>query len=188
MTTAAQHGADFHIAILPDSQRAVTQGRDRRADDHQRSISLSRDCIRIDRRLQGIAMRVAVPVNAYRGVALSLRPDAEGILSYQLDLLHADDDLSVTLDSAADDRDILADWRLWSRFFRLPALVEREAGRIETADATLGALMLGDRDPARRPSRSRFKRRPLFLQRRKTGVATAMPLVHSAEREIIARD
>lgn len=160
---------------------------DRRADNQERCVSLSREVVRIDRSLQGIAMRVAVPVHAYRGVALSLLSDAAGGLSYRLDLVHADDDLSVTLDQAADDRDILADWRLWSRFFRLPALVEREAGLIEAADARFGGLVLGEAAATRRAPRGRSQRRPMFLKRRKTGRAALASVNHAGEAEIIAR-
>ena len=169
-------------ALKQDTLRAS----DRRADNQQRSVSLSREVVRIDRRLQGIAMRVAVPVRAYRGVALSLLPDAAGGLSYRLDLLHADDDLSVTLDQAPDDRDILADWRLWSRFFGLPALVERETGLVEAADARLGGVVL-NAAAARRAPRGRLRRRPMFLKRRKSGIAALASVTHAGEAEIIAR-
>ena len=160
---------------------------DRRADGYARTVSLSRDCIRIDRRLSGIAMRVAVPVRAYRGVTLSLLPDAAGVLRYQLHLLHRDDDLSVLLGCAGTDLDIVADWRLWSRFFRLPALVERQDGRVEEADATLGGLPVGRDVSARRRSRLRSKHRPAFLARRKAGDLALTVTVHAGEREIIAR-
>lgn len=160
---------------------------DRRADGHRRMISLSRELVRIDRRIEGIAMRVAVPVNAYRGVALSLLADQEGALQYQLHLLHRDEDLSVILDCAGDDADILADWRLWSRFFRLPALVERRAGLVEPADLTLGGLLVGPAGPSRRAPRFRSKRRPSFLARRKAGNDRLSALCHIGEREIIAR-
>jgi hypothetical protein len=161
---------------------------DPRADGQLRSVSLTRDIVRIDRRLHGIAMRVAVPVRDYRGVALALRPDPSGALSYQLHLLHRDAELSVALDEAVDDQDILADWRLWSRFFRLPALVERQTGVIEEADLTLGALLLGATPNPRRASRSVSKRRPRFLKRRKTGVLQGSVPVHAGEWEMIARD
>ena len=184
MTIAAIKGADRNAAL--SGMDGVTQAGDRRADGQRRLIEVTRDCVRIDRRLQGIAMRVAVPVQAYRGVALSLRPEADGSLTYQLDLLHKDEDLSVTLDFAEDDRDIVADWRLWSRFFRLPALVERQVGVIEEADATLGGLSLGGATPLRRAPRTRSKRRPMFLKRRKVGVTPVTPVVF-AGREIIAR-
>lgn len=164
-----------------------TPAADRRADGHHRMVSLSRDTVRIDRRIDGIAMRVAVPVSAYRGVALSLIADGAGALHYQLHLLHRDQDLSVILDCAGDDADILADWRLWSRFFRLPALVERRAGLVEQADLTLGGLLVGPAGPSRRAPRFRSKRRPSFLARRKAGNDRLSALCHLGEREIIAR-
>lgn len=160
---------------------------DRRADGQQRMVALSRDTVRIDRRIEGIAMRVAVPVRAYRGVALSLTADRAGALHYQLHLLHRDQDLSVMLECAGDDADILADWRLWSRFFRLPALVERRAGLVEHADLTLGGLLIGPTGPSRRAPRFRSKRRPSFLARRKAGNGGLSALCHLGEREIIAR-
>ena len=160
---------------------------DRRADGQQRMVALSRDTVRIDRRVEGIAMRVAVPVSAYRGVALSLTTDRAGTVHYELHLLHRDEDLSVMLDCAGDDADILADWRLWSRFFRLPALVERHAGLVEEADLTLGGLLIGPAGPSRRAPRFRSKRRPSFLARRRSGDDRLSSLCHIGEREIIAR-
>ncbi len=169
----------------PMPSRLPVQAPDRRADGHARSVSLSRDTVRIDRTVRGIAMRVAVPVSAYEGVALTLDADAHGALAYRLQLIHADRDLSVALEEAPDDHDIVADWRLWSRFFRLPALVERQPGAIEQAEPALGALLLGRATPDRRVKRS--KRRPRFLQRRKMGRLGETPEVHAGEREIIAR-
>ncbi len=166
---------------IPTAQTA-----DRRADNHARSVSLSRDTVRIDRTVRGIAMRVAVPVRSYQGVALTLAPDASGTLAYRLHLVHADRDLSVALDEAPDDHDIVADWRLWSRFFRLPALVERRSGSIERADPALGDLLLG-RGAADRRARGVGKRRPRFLARRKPGRPAGEGSVHAGEREIIAR-
>lgn len=187
--TAATSGPLIVKPRLPaPSGMAVAPAADRRADGHARTVSLSRDCIRIDRSLAGIAMRVAVPVRAYRGVTLSLLPDDTGGLRYQLHLLHRDHDLSVLLDCAGTDADILADWRLWSRFFRLPALVERQDGLVEEADATLGGLPIGRRSSVRRSSRSRSKRRPAFLARRKAGDAALTTIRHDGEREMIARD
>lgn len=190
----AHQSAAFRPAILPAATREAPPAGivfapaiDRRADGQQRMVSLSRDIVRIDRRIEGIAMRVAVPVSAYRGVALSLTGDRAGALHYELHLLHRDQDLSVMLDCAGDDADILADWRLWSRFFRLPALVERRAGQVEEADLTLGGLLIGGAGPSRRAPRFRSKRRPSFLARRKTGNDRLSALCHIGEREIIAR-
>lgn len=181
-------GAALHPATPPAPARpGFAPAIDRRADGHQRTVSLSRDIVRIDRRIEGIAMRVAVPVSAYRGVALSLMGDQTGALFYQLHLLHRDQDLSVILDCAGDDANILADWRLWSRFFRLPALVERRAGLVEDADFTLGGLLVGPAGPSRRAPRFRSKRRPSFLSRRKAGDDRLAALCHVGEQEIIAR-
>ena len=170
------------------SGSSLTPASDRRADGLQRTVSLSRECVRIDRRVEGIAMRVAVPVTAYRGVALTLDADAAGALHYGLHLLHRDADLSVTLDRASDDADIVADWRLWSRFFRLPALVERQAGLIEEADLNLGGLAIGTAAPTRRAPRFRPKRRPAFLARRKVGDDGLRAFSHAGETELVARD
>jgi Family of unknown function (DUF6101) len=167
--------------------RLPPEGQDGRADGHVRSVSLTRDMVRIDRSVQGIAMRVAVPVRAYRGVALSLQPGFDGTVSYKLQLVHDDRDLSVALDEAEDDRDILADWQLWTRFFRLPALVERRAGLIEAADPALGPVLLGQGSAARRQPRSALKHRPRFLRRRKAGVVNESAPIHAGERELIAR-
>ena len=170
--------------VHPMPARVPAQAPDRRADGYARSVTLSRDTIRIDRTVRGVAMRVAVPVRAYEGVALTLDADADGGLAYRLQLVHADRDLSVALEEAPDDHDILADWRLWSRFFRLPALVERRPGAMEHADPSLGDLLLGPGATDRRVRRG--KRRPRFLQRRKQGRPGGM-VVHAGEREIVAR-
>lgn len=191
----AHHDAALQPSVLAASLRPATPAGsvfapaiDRRADGQQRMVALSRDIVRIDRRIEGIAMRVAVPVSAYRGVALSLTADRGGVSHYALHLLHKDEDLSVMLDCAGHDADILADWRLWSRFFRLPALVERRAGLVEEADLTLGGLLIGPAGPSRRAPRFRSKRRPSFLARRKAGNDRLSALCHVGEREMIARD
>lgn len=172
--------------VAPAARPLRAQHADRRADGNVRSVSLSRETVRIDRSLKGIAMRLTVPVQAYRGVALTLRPDQDGTPCYRLHLLHRDRDLSVDLDAAHDEADIVADWRLWSRFFGLPALVERELGRLEDADTVLGALLLGRSETGRRGPR-RSTRRSRFAARRKAGVVAATATVHADEREIIAR-
>ena len=135
-------GAALRTAMPAGAGRIPPQT-DARADGQVRSVCLGRDVIRIDRRVGGVAMRVAVPVRSYRGVTLGLRCGPEGALCYTLNLIHGDRELSVVLDEAGDDRDIVADWRLWSRFFRLPALVERQAGTVEEAEISLGGLPLG---------------------------------------------
>lgn len=175
------------VAMPSGAGRVPPQKPDLRADGQLRSVCLSRDVVRIDRRVAGMAMRVAVPVRSYQGVALGLRSGPGGALCYTLNLIHGDRDLSVVLDEAGDDHDIVADWRLWSRFFRLPALVERQAGAVEEADLSLGAVLLGEGCVDRRGARAHSKHRPRFLRRRKMGVMPAAPMVHPRETEMIAR-
>ena len=184
--TSMQTNGPGRPTLAGEPSRPIPLQSDIRADNHIRSVFLTREMIRIDRHLQGIAMRLAVPVSAYRGVSLSLQRGQGNELSYQLHLVHNDGELSVALDEAADDRDILADWRLWTRFFGLPALVERQQGQIEPADLALGALLLGGGLPDRRTSRSGRTRRPRFLRRRKVGQAEAGSTIVEG-RELIAR-
>lgn len=159
-----------------------TTAPDLRADRGRRDIEISTERVTIRRRLHGIDMRLSLGMSAYRGVALCLRPGQAERLVYQVRLIHRDHDLSVLLDEAPDDRDIIADWRLWARVLGRPALVEREVGRFEpaTADQVSGSCHAVPR--RKRP----LKRRPRFLTRRRIGQLPAEQ-VHYAEREIIAR-
>ena len=106
---------------------------DSRADRGRREIAVSTNRVTIRRRLHGIDMRLSLAITSYRGVALCLRPAANGALVFQVRLIHGDHDLSVVLEEAPDDRNIVADWRLWARVLNLPALVERELGRFDSA-------------------------------------------------------
>jgi hypothetical protein len=157
---------------------------DLRADRGRREVEVSAERVTIRRRLKGIDMRLSLAVSSYRGVALCLRPAQDGRLAYQVRLIHRDSDLSVLLDEAADDTDIIADWRLWARVLGRPALVEREIGQFELVSADPEAV---ERSGAltRRPRP--VKRRPRFLARRKAGRWPIQPTVHACEREIVAR-
>ena len=101
-------------------------------------------------------------------------------------LVHRDSDLSVVLDEALDDADIIADWRLWARVLGRPALVEREIGQFEAA---VGRSPKPSRASGALTRRKRpLKRRPRFLARRKRRRAgRRRRRVHAGEREIIAR-
>lgn len=160
-----------------------TTAPDLRADRGRRDIEISTERVTIRRRLQGIDMRLSLGMAAYRGVALCLRPGGGDRLVYQVRLIHRDHDLSVLLDEAPDDRDIIADWRLWARVLGRPALVEREVGRYEPASADPAS---GDDCKALARRKRPLKRRPRFLTRRRVGRPVAEPVLH-AEREIIAR-
>ncbi len=162
----------------------ATSRPDARADRGRRDIAISDTHVTINRKVGGVDMHLALAVSAYQGVALCLQAGQGDTLVYQVRLVHPDPELTVVLDEALDDRNIIADWRLWARVLNLPALVERELGRHEVAEATpdsCDADMVLPRRP--RP----LKTRPSFLSRRKMGLP-GTPVIYTGEREIIARD
>ena len=162
----------------------ATSRPDARADRGRREVAISDTHVTINRRVGGVDMHLALQVTAYKGVALCLQAGVGDALVYQVRLVHPDTELTVVLDEALDDRNIIADWRLWARVLNLPALVEREVGTYEIAEATPDSVDPEGALPRRhRPN----KTRPSFLSRRKVGLPGA-PVVYVGEREIIARD
>ncbi|MDX7953688.1 DUF6101 family protein [Lichenihabitans sp. Uapishka_5] len=162
----------------------ATSRPDARADRGRREIAISDTHVTINRRVGGVDMHLALQVTAYRGVALCLQAGQDGAVVYQVRLVHPDTELTVVLDEALDDRNIIADWRLWARVLNMPALVERSVGHYEVAESTPDSVEADNALPRRhRPS----KTRPRFLSRRQMGVPGA-PVIYTGEREIIARD
>lgn len=171
MNNMAQAAYSFHAA-------------DARADRGERRVVVEHDRICIARRYQGMQMRIAVPVQAFRGVALSLQPRTDGGAFYQVTLVHDDADLSVVLEQALDDRNIFADWTRWSQYFEQARLVERAPGQFEEMDHRVGAVAQGEAQAVRRTSVTR-QRRGRFLARRKTGDAGRSAVQFGGEREIV---
>ncbi len=157
---------------------------DARADRGERRVVVETDRISIARHYKGIHMRIAVPVHAFRGVALSLQPKTDGSAFYQVTLVHQDADLSVVLEEALDDRSIVADWTRWSQFFEQARLVERAPGQFEEVDNRMGGVAQGEHRAVRRTSVTR-QRRGRFLARRKTGDAGRSAVQFGGEREIV---
>ncbi len=177
--TAAGKGSN------PRSLTAV----DTRADDRSRTVRLSPDRVTIDRSYCGVAMRLSIPVGAYQGVCVGLRPAERGGVTYELRLAHRDADLSVSLAEAPDDREIWADWQSWARFFGLPTLIERNEGLVEWGH-TPGRAVPAPGIPAcaaSSPTRRRTKRRHAAFTDRRRRNSGAVGTVHR-EAEIIARD
>ncbi len=100
---------------------------DRRADGGTRTVRLSRRGVRIERALGGVKMRLAVPIEAYRGVMLE-REDRLERRFYRLTLDHADADLAVTLSRASEISPLIDLWANWARFFAKPALLDMKIG------------------------------------------------------------
>jgi hypothetical protein len=153
--------------------------RDARADGGKRVVRLTRRDILISRRLAGVSMTIAVPVAAYRGVALAVEAASAGGAAYRLSLAHNDPDLDIVLVETCDSATAAADWKYWASVLSLPRLYKDndEMQPVDRAKRT---------GPFRRPrNASVAKRRPRFLTRRKTGQLMRKNTVFSGEREII---
>jgi hypothetical protein len=153
---------------------------DAAADGRVRLVEIDRQRVLLSRSVRGMAIRVRVPVAAFRGVAARAVPAAEGA-AIVLTLEHADAALSVDLFAAGDDAEAVAEWQLWARVLGLPLLAADASG----ACRTLGQA--GAPAPRRRRRNAIRARRPKLPLRRKAGASPDDPVIYR-EREIIARN
>jgi hypothetical protein len=161
----------------------VTQA-DPRADNAQRLVCVSDGRVTIDRKVDGMAMRLGLPCSAYRGVVLTLAgaPDAPRFI---ICLDHADPELSVILAETMEDDDIVALWREFADQTGLPRVLEREPGVLEPMDVRIGQVLVGPAPVMRRRGAVALRRRPRFLTRRRMGERRLMKRV-SCEQELSA--
>jgi hypothetical protein len=136
---------------------------DARADDGRRRVLIDQRCIRIDRSVAGVKMRLAVPVEGYRGVVLASEEAAGGQI-YYVSLAHRDTEFSVDLLQSTDQADVLSAWQNWARYFSLPAILDEADAKEEElhAETFLRPRRRGD---------SLTKRRPRISKRRQQGRA-----------------
>ncbi len=152
--------------------------RDQRADGGTRTVRLNPRGVRIERALAGVKMRLAIPIQAYRGVVL-IREDKLERQFYRLSLAHSDADLSVTLARANDIAMLVDQWSTWARFFAMPALLDETIGTPPARRTT------------RRPSRRRtslLARRPRARMRNRAGVLAGAPKISPADGELSPRE
>ena len=156
--TAAEH---FEI-----TRHAV----DPRADGARRVVSVNATRVTIERVLQGVRMKVGVPVAAYHGLVFAVRqPSGHATLT----LRHEDAELDVTLDSG-EAIALARKARAWSHVLGQPV-------RIEEACVAMGAAH------PRHGKAMKPGRRSRFARRRKTGAASRLETSFEGEHEIIAR-
>ena len=84
--------------------------------------------------------------------------------------------------------DVVAEWQLWSRVLGVPCWSQAATASFSEPFPRLGAVRCKAPAQRRRRRSALSKRRPRFLARRRAGVTRLAPLVHSQEREIIARN
>lgn len=157
---------------------------DPRADDAQRRVFVGEGRVVIDRKVEGVAMRLGLQCSAYRGVVLTLAgaPDEPRFI---IRLDHADAELSVILAETADDAEIVALWRGYAAQTGLPRFLERESGVLEPTETRLGDVVIGPAPVMRRRGAAALLRRPRFLMRRRMGERKLMKRV-ACERVLSA--
>jgi hypothetical protein len=132
----------------------------------------------------GIPLRIAVPLEHYKGVCADIRYTKDG-LRCAVVLAHDNADFEVTLFLAQDDENILAEWNAWVRKLGIPMMIRSEHGDT-LARPQFGPMQVGHVSP-RRARRMFLLRRPRFLRARQAAELTPELAVYQ-EREIIARD
>ncbi len=131
----------------------------------------------------GLPLSMALPSRAFKGVAARAFENEDGTNTVTLELLHADEDLSVPLCVSEHVEDVAADWHSWSSNLGLPMLLIDEAGMIQVVKSTQSLTSRSSKPRRRR--KSSLNPRPLFLRRRKMGMIG--PVERISAEEIIAR-
>jgi Family of unknown function (DUF6101) len=132
----------------------------------------------------GLPFTIALPSNAFQGVAARAIEDESGAVTVTLELMHNDPLLSVPLLVADHFDDIAADWRTWSERLALPMLLVESDGVARPLDASIGKVKT-DPEQSKRRRLGYANKRPRFLMRRKAGDFGVRLVVSGVE--IIAR-
>jgi hypothetical protein len=163
-------GSGCDLQLDPHFLSVTFDARDGRADGGVRHIEINRDRVLVRRAVSGIRMAIAVRVNEFLGIARRATDEGQALV-----IAHRDPSLSIPLLVTSDGEQIEQAWQMWSDLLALPQIDEENNVAHEPA-------------PRRRRHNAIRARRPKFLVRRKAGHYLAQPLVHSDEREIIARN
>lgn len=159
-------------------ERLMTQ-RDRRADCGARHVRVTRGDILIARRFGGVAMMIAAPVEAYRGVGLVACADMRDEMLYRLILVHRDADLDILLAETRDSADAQAAWEEWAAWFDLSRLAIQDEEWATVSAPVATRSIAGRRRPA-----FLARRRPAFLVRRKVGDPRRLAAVFAKARDL----
>ena len=154
------------VGAFSISRRAV----DPRADGASRIIHLTATAVAIERTVEGVRMRLGVPMGAYRDLVICMGTPGDRAT---LKLRHADSELDVVIGSGAA-MDVAKSARAWSSVTGKDIVIED--ARITIRNAFL-----------RQRKRVKPSRHSSFARRRKSGVAARLSTSFAGEREIIAR-
>lgn len=163
-------GSSCISQLDPHSLPVKFDTRDSRADGGVRHIEIHRERVTVQRAISGIRMAISLRINEFLGIACRATEDGHALV-----IAHRDPSLSVPLIVSTDANEIEQAWQMWCDLLALPQIED------ETDMSRAPA-------PRRRRHNAIRNRRPKFLVRRKAGFREHEPLVHRAEREIIARN
>ena len=158
------------LQLDPHSLPVSFEACDGRADGGVRHIEINHERVLVRRAVSGIRMAIAVRVNEFLGIACRATDEGQALV-----IAHRDPSLSIPLLVTSNGEQIEQAWKMWSDLLALPQIEEENDASREPA-------------PRRRRHNAIRTSRPKFLVRRKSGHYLAQPLVHSDEREIIARN
>lgn len=158
---------------------------DERADNRSRIVEIDHDKVLLRRSVNGIEMRLRIPLEAFSGVAVRVL-DWESADVVAITLEHPDPALTIALYRARGFEDSAAEWQSWGRVLGLPLLIEDIDGTLRRPVEMIGALMRGKMTVRRRRKTPLRKRRPYFSARRRGFGSSIAHAVHREEREIIA--
>ena len=158
-------------SAAPDNVLITRRAADPRADGACRVVTLSATIVHIERTVEGVRMRLGVPVASYRDLVIGVRVPAGRAT---LRLRHDDGELDVVIGSG-DAVAVATSARAWSAVTGKPVVVEEAC--VSTRDAH-----------ARRRKGATRSRGSTFARRRMRGVAGHPAARFAGEREIIARN
>jgi hypothetical protein len=182
-------GSSRALRLDPFSLPVRFEAADEAADERLRIVDLHRERVVVRRSVRGMRMALNLPLSAFRGVAIRLTGKLdEPPTAIAVVLEHRDPALSLPLFSAGESDEIVAEWQSWGRVLGLPLLVAEHDGSLREPFARIGALRIEAPTWRRRRRTAIARRRPSMLLRRRAGVRPAVPITHSGEREIVARN
>ncbi len=159
---------------------------DETADGHTRTVEIDNRRVLLMRSVRGVRMRLNLPLAAYLGVSVKLlEAETESGDRIALVLEHRDSALSVPLQIEIDANSVVSDWQHWGKLLGQKLLVSDSQGNLREPVPAAGA----EKASPRRPRRSALRtRRPKIFKRRSRAIRYCDAIVHSGEREIIARN
>ena len=131
-----------------------------------------------------VAFNIALPNQAFKGVAARAMETGPESSLITLELLHEDEALCVPLRVGHELADIAKDWQLWSELLSLPMMIVDSDGVARSLEESAQAVIMNE--PHDRRHHTMFtERRPRFLARRRLGNLGVRLTVDGTE--IIAR-